>query len=118
MDSSLIIIFVICICLCAIGMVMSFDADRDVGKLTHEIKMLRKEMLEIKMKDDTKEVTVAGWIARDKCGELWVYKDRIPQRKEDMFCGYSIFRLPDNSMSHISWDSEPKEVELTIKIEE
>lgn len=57
------------------------------------------------------------WIARDKNGELYLYKVK-PIRSEDVF--YSpeydflddYFRLPNDSYPEITWFNSPKKLEI------
>ena len=64
---------------------------------------------------DTSEKVIEGWIARDKCGNIYLYPTE-PFRgveewheKDEMH-----FYIPKESFPEVTWDSEPKRVKITL----
>ena len=60
---------------------------------------------------------IKGWVARDKCGELYFFKEK-PIRGEKMwntedFCAFMPF--PQGNLPALRWEDEPREVEIIIK---
>ena len=61
--------------------------------------------------------TFKGWVARDKCGELYFFKER-PTRGATMwntedFCAFMPF--PQRNLPSLRWEDEPREFEIIIK---
>lgn len=69
---------------------------------------------------DSQESTIIGCIARDKNGSLYIYND-TPERNEDLDMRRrygDMMSIPEQSFPGITWESGPREVEITIKIKE
>ena len=65
---------------------------------------------------------IQGWVARDECGFLAIYK-RKPERelnpyvnRPSVWNGEVITTLNEESFLSLTWSDEPIEVELTIKL--
>ena len=71
------------------------------------------------------EEKITAWVARDECGDLFLYIGCVPRKSEL----YKVWMIDDDSQNaygtqlesesypQIKWeDEEPTEVELTIKI--
>ena len=61
--------------------------------------------------------TIKGWVARDKCGELYFYTEK-PQRcstmwRTESFCAFMPF--PQRNLTSLRWENDPIEVEIIIK---
>ena len=69
---------------------------------------------------ETKEVTIKGWITRDGDGSLTIYPDPDkPRRSRQYQFWWSCvngWNVPRDLFPDIKWDSDPKEIEMTIKI--
>ena len=76
----------------------------------------------------TKEVTITGWIARDQCrgdvSNLYVGTNK-PKRVAGQYDGFGVWvdfheymALPEELFHEVKWESEPLEVEITIKRKE
>ena len=70
------------------------------------------------LSEESKEVTIEGWVARDRMhGDLYLYSNR-PRRAEKG--GYWIYgpesgtALPIALFPEVTWDTEPKRVKITI----
>ena len=69
--------------------------------------------------EETEEVTIDGWVARDKNGTLWICSEE-PQRYSDWWIidtdeEYTKKELPSYLFPSLTWQSEPLEVTITIK---
>lgn len=102
------------------------DAPADPWYLTED-KAYHEDELDFNIGTDHKEATIFGWIARDskrasntlhfhrnevKRGEFY-WENKNPHRP----IGESLILL-DEVFPDLTWESEPKEVEITIKIKE
>lgn len=70
------------------------------------------------LSEESKEVTIQDWVARDRMhGDLYLYSNR-PRRAEKG--GYWIYgpesgtALPIALFPEVTWDTEPKRVKITI----
>lgn len=71
-----------------------------------------------------KYVTIRGWLARDgecECDNIYVYSEAPRRSKESNAWMVShplchFWKLPKDSYPHITWESEPQEAEITIKL--
>ena len=64
---------------------------------------------------DTEEISLEGWIARDKMGNtLSLYGEKPTIRKKDYWQTGFGYPLPKESFPSVTWDSEPLKVRLTI----
>ena len=62
-------------------------------------------------------VTIEGWVARDECGDIYVYKNK-PTREGCMWIddvASSLILLPITSFPDLTWQSDPLEVTVTVK---
>ena len=69
--------------------------------------------------EETKEVTIDGWVARDSNGTLWICSEE-PQRYSDWWIidtdeEYTKKELPSYLFPDLTWESEAVEVSITIK---
>lgn len=60
------------------------------------------------------KATISGWVCRDKDGALCLYYENPMRGKEEWFGNYNC-HLPEDSFPSLTWESEPIEVEITIK---
>ena len=62
-----------------------------------------------------KEVTIEGYVARDKDGIIRLHYTE-PSRQSDCYWqgDYKSSYLPDSILPEVTWDSEPKKVKITI----
>ena len=77
-----------------------------------------------RLKGAQKHVTIRGWVARDgecECDNIYVYSEAPRRSKESNawlvphpLCHF--WKLPKDSFAHITWESEPQEAEITIKL--
>ena len=72
-------------------------------------------------KEDSEATVIQGWVARDECGFLAVYK-RKPERELNPYVnqpsvwnGEVITTLNEDSFLDLTWESDPETVEITIK---
>lgn len=66
---------------------------------------------------DTEDSVIQGWVARDEDENLFMYNTK-PERDEttQMWMGGCInLDLRNHLFSDLTWDSDPIEVEITIK---
>ena len=66
--------------------------------------------------EESKEVTIEGWVARDESGCLFLHYWE-PHRTPGGDKWYSEFAqkcLPKDSFPEVTWDTEPKRVKITI----
>lgn len=61
-----------------------------------------------------------GWVARDEDGLIHLF-DTEPERIADCawatYPGHSLgVRLPENSFPSVTWQSEPKEIRMTLEL--
>ena len=62
------------------------------------------------------EYKIKGWVARDSDGSLTLWKVKPHRWKDDFWiCGEEFFSLSLQIFPELTWESEPIEVELTIK---
>ena len=67
--------------------------------------------------EEAEEVTIDGWVARDKSGDLFIYA-RKPERDfiKSYWEGETSDITPDNDLfPDITWESDPFEITITIK---
>lgn len=85
--------------------------------------MTRKEILQFGKeiadkffhKKHQEEMTIKGFVARDRDGKLCIYEER-PIRYNEIWIG-GRFLLIDNLFPQVKWkDEEPTPVEITIKL--
>ena len=62
-----------------------------------------------------KEISIKGWVARDKDGAIILYSFRPRKERTGYWKGNKIKRLPDEAFSEVTWESVPMEVEILIK---
>ena len=68
------------------------------------------------LSEESKEVTIEGWVARDKSGCLFLHYWE-PHRTPGGDKWYSEFAqkcLPKDSFPEVTWESNPKRVNITI----
>lgn len=66
---------------------------------------------------NVEEVTINGWVARDKYGDICVYENK-PTRRYDFWFdddAPNFTLLPITSFPSVTWESDPLEVTITIK---
>lgn len=72
-----------------------------------------------RLKGVQKHVTIRGWVARDKDGSVFFYEEK-PHRSENgrwLTYGYHAYGyVTDEMFPHITWESEPQEAEITIRL--
>lgn len=62
------------------------------------------------------EVTIKGWVMRDKCKNLWFAKFK-PHKTRQEDWSHPYFPLENKDFPSVKWeDDEPTEAELTIKL--
>ena len=71
-------------------------------------------------KEEQKECSIGGWVARDEDGALTVFSDK-PTREnfsEDtsVWCGAKPIELDPALFPQITWESEPQEGEMTLRL--
>ena len=69
---------------------------------------------------ETEEATINGWMARDKNGDLVCCAGSKPFKEEKLPFWRVDYRnyiecIPNDLFPSVTWDSEPMEVEITIK---
>lgn len=60
--------------------------------------------------------TIKGWVARDKEGDLYVFRER-PERTKDAWYGTAVLFICERNNPYfpsLRWEDEPIEVELPI----
>lgn len=64
------------------------------------------------------KVTISGWVARNKNGELWWHKEN-PWRGAEGWIprNTNIISISNDSFPSVTWESEPKKVKITIEEE-
>lgn len=70
-----------------------------------------------KQEKDSEETVIQGWVARDSNGNLFMYSIK-PERDEtgQVWIGrYANFDLRNYLLPDLTWESEPKPVEIIIK---
>lgn len=62
------------------------------------------------------DTVISGWVARDKNGELYIYSEK-PKRTQWLRWaeGSAFLPLSHSLFPDLTWESEPEEVEITIK---
>lgn len=67
-----------------------------------------------------KEMTINGWIVRDADGSLWICNSKPERVKKavNWKCYNEMIALFEELFPDITWESEPKEAKITIKIKE
>lgn len=66
--------------------------------------------------DTPEEVTIEGYVARDKNNDLSLYQT-YPERQSNLGYwrdGKDEIELPKDSFPEVTWDSSPKRVKITI----
>ena len=70
---------------------------------------------ELEFLPDTEEVTIEGWVARDKGGGIYLH---FGEPVRGTYEWYSVMcpprQLPKESFPEVTWDSEPLKVKITI----
>lgn len=69
--------------------------------------------------EDQNVIEQNAWVARDADGDLFIYMNRPFRDKEDEFwlCrGKDYYPLDESKYPGVTWESEPVEVTVTIKI--
>ena len=63
------------------------------------------------------DTVIQGWVARDDDGQLLYLYDSMPTRGINMWNdhGSLLTHLDDNLFPNLTWESDPIEVEITIK---
>lgn len=65
---------------------------------------------------------IQAWIARDEDGTLCHHSEKPYRSKDDMFLGQwetadgTCGELPPKMFPEITWDDEPRKVEISIKL--
>lgn len=77
-------------------------------------------ILSTKEKEEQKECSIGGWVAREEDGALTVFSDK-PTREnffEDtsVWCGATTIELSPALFPQITWGSEPQECEMTLRL--
>ena len=70
-------------------------------------------------KKNNHHVTIEGWAARDKDGQIYIYLDGDkPTRYETMYLtNGELFEIQESFFQNIKWsDEEPTKVKITITI--
>ena len=70
--------------------------------------------------EEQKECSTSGWVVRDEDGELTVFSDK-PTRETfsegiSFWCGAEARGLDPSRFPQITWESEPQECEITIRL--
>ena len=95
---------------------MSYDKD---------YKMCVNKALSIlcaKEKEEQKEYSISGWVARDEVGGLTFFSDK-PIREpfpfdRSVWCGEVSSILAPSLFPQITWESEPQECEMTLRLKQ
>lgn len=79
---------------------------------------VRRCIDEYRKQNTKKEVTLDGWVARNKNGELW-WHEKNPWRGAEGWIprNRNIISISNDSFPSVTWESEPKKVKITIKAE-
>lgn len=90
---------------------MSYDKD---------YKMCVNKALSILCAKGQKECSISGWVVRDEDGELTVFSDKpIKETFSDgtsFWCGEEPIGLDVSLFPQITWESEPQECKITIRL--
>lgn len=64
---------------------------------------------------EEKEITIDGWVARDKDGDIYVYSDK-PDKERIEWLSSNFINIERHSFPKIKWeDEEPTKVKLIIE---
>ena len=63
-------------------------------------------------------VTLTGWVARHKVGNLCMCVGKQPIRNMGWWESYKSLTINDSLFPSLTWEDEPVEVEINIKINE
>ena len=79
-------------------------------------------ILSVKEKEEQKEYYISGWIARDEDGGLTFFSDK-PTRETfshgmSVWCGEGLSILYTSLFPQITWESEPQECEMTLRLKQ
>lgn len=70
--------------------------------------------------EEQKECSISGWVVRDEDGELTVFSDKpIRETFSDgisFWCGEEPRGLDPSLFPQITWESEPQECEMTLRL--
>jgi hypothetical protein len=89
----------------------------DAKCVREHLRARRGEPVARATQDATEAVTIEGWVARDKSGELCFYL-KEPSRGMFVWISESEFScLPRTLFPYLCWEDEPKKVSVTIKAE-
>ena len=67
------------------------------------------------MSNENEILTIKGWVARDKNGELFAYT-KVPTRGDLAWLNEgTYFPIPLNHFPNLRWEDNPMEAEMTIK---
>ena len=77
-------------------------------------KTYHKSQLDLSIDNPHPEATISGWVCRDEDGMLCLFSQKPKRGIEDWF-GYYVTKLPMDSFPNLTWESDPLEVEITIK---
>ena len=78
---------------------------------------VNKEDIEPYISEETEEVTIDGWVARDVDGNIYAYRNKST-REDDVWIDDDApgsFLLSITSFPSLTWESGPLEVTITIK---
>lgn len=65
--------------------------------------------------EETEEVTIDGWVARDKCGDIFIYDNKPIRHTGYWHESAGFLELPQASFPSLTWESDPLEVTVTVK---
>ena len=70
--------------------------------------------------EETEEVTIDGWVARNKDNSLYLFKAEPWYNSprgywDDHLMSIGCFSIPSESFPHITFDNSPIEITLTLK---
>lgn len=75
-----------------------------------------------KEKEEQKECSIGGWIVRDEDGDLTVFSDKpIRETFSDgisFWCGEEPRGLNPSLFPQITWESEPQECKITLRLKQ
>ncbi len=98
--------------------------NRTYGRIDGVAELYRKDMLDFNLDPPHPEATISGWVARTKRREL-IFSDKPPCGKSNVIWHYregtdvrnlsDLKLFPNNIFPDLTWESDPIEVEITIK---
>ncbi len=81
---------------------------------------VNKEDIEPCISEEAEEVTIDGWVARNKDNSLYLFKAEPWYNSprgywDDHLMSIGCFSIPSESFPHITFDNSPIEITLTLK---